>query len=827
MSVNIRSFLAEGSAKKGKKKRFLSHYFGRAASSYKPFNLASVRTLFENWNILKEQHVNPRDQSYWHLLTTEKPELFRTDLVEKLKNERERRSAEKKVLKKLGLTKWPETLNGKDPISVLDKIKIVEAKTVDPNSLPISIWTLGAELFNKSVSNHITLLEVRKLLHSKGLVEGHFPSTVGKMVSVEAYRARIRLLEESNIPILKFHFRIPFSRLKQITDSVRKGKTSREEKIEFLKGHNLSFPDRILAQSLKKLKHNVSLFLDAGLPIHVSRLTHSKTSLERCVARLAKRKKDRERRQTELASFMKEREIPVDSIPKYIIDRRDEDSIIKKIKEIERTIGRRFKDEWWWVNSSTSEFDKQIKRHFKMQDVRAQRRKYLGMLNSMCDEREIAHRPHYIFGGGRIRRRPRFSYRTTVSTINRLEKETELKFSGQWWFLNQYYYLPERMIELYPSVHARCEEIQRKRIGKLRSFGLTEEQSKEYSRTTMVRIGEVEESFASAGLNPAKYMDEFLNQLGRKEDAAIDRLHEDRIRGIIGDKLSALKQVNAETVYENQIQAHPLLSHEETMRLFEELKNGNPKVKEVLVLANLRLVAKVAHKAMMSGAGLRAQALDFFDLMQEGNGKLLSIIETFDHSKGIRFSTYAYISLEHHFRRVLDVDSNVPASYALYKKKIDKFVKRFSSRFGREPSISEMADELNKGLTDKILTEADISTILQGVHMTSLDQPVDEDEETPLMDIISSGQDVKDNAEAVSRIDSEHFRELVKRGLKSQPMRNRKMMLMKWGLNDGAPRTLEEVGRRFRMTRERVRQIEMKCLKILKTSEGLRGMMES
>ena len=303
-------------------------------------------------------------------------------------------------------------------------------------------------------------------------------------------------------------------------------------------------------------------------------------------------------------------------------------------------------------------------------------------------------------------------------------------------------------------------------------------------------------------------LEEFLELLEKK---GIEVLYEEQDRSspqklTLEDKLRILENIQASVTgnplrsYLQEIGSIPLLTAEEEVILAKRIKAGDKKAAQLLTLANLRLVVSVAKKYARSG-------LDFLDLIQEGNIGLMKAVEKFDYSRGFKFSTYATWWIRQSITRAIaDQGRTVRLPVHMYEtiNRMRKVKNELTTKLGRPPTNKELAEAL--GMTPEKIEY--INKISQySVSLTADKTEAHDDEAVSLSEIVS---DV--NQEGPDEIATQEIlKHDVMQLLKELPDRERRVLELRFGLVDGVVRTLEEVGREFGVTRERIRQIEAKA----------------
>ncbi len=255
-------------------------------------------------------------------------------------------------------------------------------------------------------------------------------------------------------------------------------------------------------------------------------------------------------------------------------------------------------------------------------------------------------------------------------------------------------------------------------------------------------------------------------------------------------------------VYLKEIGRVPLLTPEEEIDLAVRISNGDEAAKKRLSEANLRLVVSIAKRYLGRG-------MQFLDLIQEGNLGLIKAVEKFDYTKGFKFSTYATWWIRQAITRAIADQARtirIPVHMVETINKVKKVSSQLLHANGREPSAEEIAEELDMPV-DKV---REIMRVAQ--EPVSLETPIGEEEDSHLGDFIPD-DDAPAPADAASHT---LLKETLGSVLDSLTPREEKVLRLRFGLEDGRSRTLEEVGKEFNVTRERIRQIEAKALRKLR-----------
>ncbi len=304
------------------------------------------------------------------------------------------------------------------------------------------------------------------------------------------------------------------------------------------------------------------------------------------------------------------------------------------------------------------------------------------------------------------------------------------------------------------------------------------------------QIEKIYESIEHMDIEVIEDMDEDLKQIATNEEE-ID--------------LSLPEGINVDDhvrMYLKEIGKVPLLSPDEELVLAQRMVDGDEVAKKRLTEANLRLVVSIAKRYV--GRGML-----FLDLIQEGNLGLIKAVEKFDYSKGFKFSTYATWWIRQAITRAIADQARtirVPVHMVETINKLIRVSRQLLQELGRDPLPEEIAREMNMSL-DKV---REIMKIAQ--EPVSLETPIGEEEDSHLGDFIPD-----DDAPAPSEMASfTLLKEQLMDVLDTLTSREEKVLRLRFGLDDGRPRTLEEVGKVFDVTRERIRQIEAKALRKLR-----------
>ncbi len=285
--------------------------------------------------------------------------------------------------------------------------------------------------------------------------------------------------------------------------------------------------------------------------------------------------------------------------------------------------------------------------------------------------------------------------------------------------------------------------------------------------------------------------DRFLKDV-EEEDIDLDAI----------DLLEGIGTEDPVRMYLKEIGTVPLLTAEEELELAKKKADGSEQAKDRLIEANLRLVVSIAKR--YTGRGM-----SFLDLVQEGNLGLIKGVEKFDYTKGYKLSTYATWWIRQSVTRALADQARtirVPVHMVETINKMSKMQRKLTLELGYEPSVTELAEALE-------MSEDKVTEIMQiAREPASLETPIGEEDDSNLGDFVADNNVVTPEGNVESVMLREHIDTL----LGDLKERERQVIVLRFGLEDGHPRTLEEVGKEFNVTRERIRQIEAKALRKLR-----------
>ena len=345
-----------------------------------------------------------------------------------------------------------------------------------------------------------------------------------------------------------------------------------------------------------------------------------------------------------------------------------------------------------------------------------------------------------------------------------------------------------------------------------------EKDVKDAKKPEPVEEGNEEDEFESDSLDDVEPSDSDLAAEPTDEDIALVDIDAEDLLGptdedfenddeeaVELDAVDLLEGVGTEDpvrMYLKEIGTVALLTADEELELAKRKTEGDVAAKEKLIEANLRLVVSIAKR--YTGRGM-----SFLALVQEGNLGLIKGVEKFDYTKGYKLSTYATWWIRQSVTRALADHARtirVPVHMVETINRMSKMQRKLTLELGYEPSTKELADALD-------MTEEKVLEIMQiAREPASLETPIGEEDDSNLGDFVADNNTVTPEA----NIESVMLREHIDVLLKDLKDREREVIILRFGLRDGHPRTLEEVGKIFNVTRERIRQIEAKALRKLR-----------
>ena len=313
-----------------------------------------------------------------------------------------------------------------------------------------------------------------------------------------------------------------------------------------------------------------------------------------------------------------------------------------------------------------------------------------------------------------------------------------------------------------------------------------------------VRRGELAELIDSQELDELE-VDALHQELDRR---SVDVVEDDRIEPPPPTPVQQVLETTTDALqlFLREAGRHPLLTAAQEVELAKKIERGDELAKQRMIQANLRLVVSIAKN-------YRNQGLPFLDLIQEGTLGLIRAVEKFDWRRGFKFSTYATWWIRQAVARALADKARtirMPVHIVERLQKMNRAERTLWTQLGREPTLEEIADEASLPLQQAKEVKAAARA------SASLDQPVGETDDAVFGDFVAG-----DGPLPEEQVELSLRSQALQEALRSLPERERHVLVLRYGLADGEPRTLEEIGRRLGLTRERVRQIELDSLKRL------------
>ena len=333
-------------------------------------------------------------------------------------------------------------------------------------------------------------------------------------------------------------------------------------------------------------------------------------------------------------------------------------------------------------------------------------------------------------------------------------------------------------------------------------------------QTGTLSSNEISHALDELELEPAQ-IDDFYHALEELQIEVVEQAADTEDRG---EPEPEVREISTDSLqlFLKDVGKVDLLTAAQEVELAKRIERGDHRAKQEMVEANLRLVVSIAKK-------YRNQGLPFLDLIQEGTIGLVRAAEKFDHRKGFKFSTYATWWIRQAVTRAIADRSRtirIPVHMADLVNKLSRISRALVNELGREPTVAEIAAEMG------ISTERVEELMQISQQPVSLETPIGEEEDSRLGDFVEDKQAIAPaDAAGMTMMRAE-----VEDILGTLTPQERRVIMLRFGLVDDQPRTLEEVGKRFGLTRERIRQIEAKALRKLKhpsRSRKLRSFLDS
>jgi len=318
------------------------------------------------------------------------------------------------------------------------------------------------------------------------------------------------------------------------------------------------------------------------------------------------------------------------------------------------------------------------------------------------------------------------------------------------------------------------------------------------------------------------------NEIEDLDTVSVDDAFDDDLIGEGDEDLSYIDEALTDPIFQSDVKLndpvkmflkeigrYQLLDKDEEIKIAERVAQGDQEAKDILISANLRLVVSIAKHYIGRG-------MQFLDLIQEGNLGLIKASEKFDPAKGFKFSTYATWWIRQAITRAIADQARtirIPVHMVETINKMTKIQRNLIQELGREPTAEEIAEKMGGGVTPEKVRE--IQRI--ALEPVSLETPIGEEDDSHLGDFI-------EDKEALSPADyatNELLKDELYKAMGDLTDREEKVLRLRYGLDDGRPRTLEEVGREFGVTRERIRQIEAKALRKLRHPNRARRLSDT
>lgn len=320
-----------------------------------------------------------------------------------------------------------------------------------------------------------------------------------------------------------------------------------------------------------------------------------------------------------------------------------------------------------------------------------------------------------------------------------------------------------------------------------------------FFRSHDINVISDEEDMEDLEFDESKMSDEDMSLEG-EEEIDEEEINTDLSKLIVGD----VKVNDSVKIYLKEIGKVPLLTPQQETELAKRIAEGDEEAKQDLIQANLRLVIAIAKR--YAGRGM-----PFLDLIQEGNMGLIKAVDKFDYTKGFKFSTYATWWIRQAIARAIADQARtirIPVHMVETIYKITRAQRQLVQELGREPTAEEISDRLEGALTADRIRE--IQRINQ--EPVSLETPIGEEDDSHLGDFLEDKEVETPNEYTTKSLLKDELYEVMN----DLTDREQRVLRLRYGLDDNHPRTLEEVGKEFNVTRERIRQIEAKAIKKLR-----------
>jgi RNA polymerase primary sigma factor len=320
-----------------------------------------------------------------------------------------------------------------------------------------------------------------------------------------------------------------------------------------------------------------------------------------------------------------------------------------------------------------------------------------------------------------------------------------------------------------------------------------------------------EESDAASANDDFDLLDDDDDLRLSDDDIPSDQDLKDLSKFVTGD----VKVNDSVKIYLKEIGVVPLLTAQQESEIAQRIANGDEDAKHELINANLRLVISIAKHYVGRG-------MPFLDLIQEGNMGLIKAVEKFDYTKGFKFSTYATWWIRQAITRAIADQARtirIPVHMVETINKITKAQRQLVQELGRDPTAEEISDKLGGVLSADRIRE------IQRVNQepVSLETPIGEEDDSRLADFVEDKDAISPSDYTTMVLLKQELYEVMKETLNE---REEKVLRLRYGLDDNHPRTLEEVGKEFGVTRERIRQIEAKAIKSLRKKNKLKRLAD-